>query len=93
MAFAEHKLRRMSEAKRAAAGPATPADSPLTLDDVMSSPAYLELRTSSLAVGEPAFPFDLPGLDPDSHRPTGERVRLADYIGRRPVALVFGSYT
>ena len=83
----------MSEAKRAAAGPGTPADSPLTLDDVMSSPVYLELRTPSSAVGEPAFPFDLPRLDPESHRPTGERVRLADFTGMRPVALVFGSYT
>jgi hypothetical protein len=75
------------------AAPHTPADSPLTLDDVMSSPAYLELRTPSLSVGEPAFPFHLPQLDPDSHRPTGARVRLADFAGRRPVALVFGSYT
>jgi hypothetical protein len=83
----------MSEAKKAAAGPATPADSPLTLDEVMASPAYLELRTPSLVVGESAFPFDLPRLDPDSHRPTGERVRLADFAGKRPVALVFGSYT
>jgi hypothetical protein len=73
--------------------PHTPADSPLTLDDVMSSPAYLELRTPSLAVGEPAFDFDLPRLDPETQRPTGERVRLADFRGRRPVALVFGSYT
>ena len=75
------------------AGPETPADSPLTLEDVMSSPAYLELRTPSLAVGKPAFDFDLPRLDPETHRPTGERVRLADFQGRRPVALVFGSYT
>ena len=74
-------------------GPATPADSPLTLEDAMSSPVYLELRTPSLAAGEPAFAFDLPLLDPDSHRPSGDRVRLADFAGERPVALVFGSYT
>jgi hypothetical protein len=73
--------------------PATPADSPLTLDDVMSSPVFYELRTPSLRVGEPAFPFDLPRLDPEAQRPTGERVRLADFRGRRLVALVFGSYT
>jgi len=73
--------------------PHTPADSPLTLEDVMSSPAYRDLRTPALAVGEPAFPFELPRLDPDSHVPTGERVRLADFAGERPVALVFGSYT
>jgi hypothetical protein len=43
--------------------------------------------------GEPAFGFDLPLLDPDTHAPSGERVRLADFAGHRPVALVFGSYT
>ena len=30
---------------------------------------------------------------PETHRPSGERVRLADFAGERPVALVFGSYT
>jgi hypothetical protein len=73
--------------------PHTPSDSPLTLDDVMSSPDYYELRTPSLAVGDPAVDFDLPRLDPESHRRTGERVSLAHFRGRRPVALVFGSYT
>ena len=67
--------------------PETPADSPLTLDDVMSSPSYRRLMTPEVAVGDPAFPFDLPLLDSDS------RVRLADFTGVRPVALVFGSYT
>ena len=67
--------------------PETPADSPLTLEDVMSSPAYRTLMTPELAVGDPAFPFDLPLLD------GGKRVRLADFSGRQPVALVFGSYT
>ena len=74
-------------------GPATPADSPLTLDDVMSSPSYRELMTPTLAPGDPAFPFDLAVLDPDTRRPRGDRVRLADVAGERPVALVFGSYT
>jgi hypothetical protein len=74
-------------------GPRTPADSPLSLDDVMSSPFYAGLMTPELAVGDPAFPFDLPLLDPESHRPSGERVRLAGFAGDRPVALVFGSYT
>jgi hypothetical protein len=76
-----------------AVGPETPPDSPLTLDDVMSSPAYRRLMTPTLAPGAPAFPFDLPLLDPETHRPSGERVRLADFTGNRPVALVFGSYT
>jgi hypothetical protein len=73
--------------------PETPADSPLTLEHVMASPAYLRLRTPDLATGDPAFPFDLPLLDPQTHRPSGERGRLGDFAGKRPVALVFGSYT
>ena len=67
--------------------PETPADSPLTLGDVMSSPFYGELMTPELVSGDPAFPFDLPLLD------GGGRVRLADFSGERLVALVFGSYT
>ena len=76
-----------------AQAPETPADSPLTLEDVMSSTVYLRLRTPDLAPGDPAFPFDLPLLDPHTHRPSGARVRLDDFAGERPVALVFGSYT
>ena len=67
--------------------PPTPADSPLRLGDVMSSPFYLELMRPELAPGDPAFPFDLSLLD------GGGRVRLADFMGERAVALVFGSYT
>jgi hypothetical protein len=73
--------------------PPTPADSPLRLRDVMTSPFYARLMTPEVEVGGPAFPFDLPLLDPDAGEPTGERVRLADFTGERPVALVFGSYT
>ena len=67
--------------------PETPADSPLTLGDVMSSPFYGNLMAPELRPGDPALPFDLPLLD------GRERVRLADFAGERPVALVFGSYT
>ena len=49
--------------------------------------------TPTLTVGDPCFAFDLPLLDAETHRPSGERVRLADFAGLRPVALVFGSYT
>jgi hypothetical protein len=66
--------------------PETPADSPLTMADVLASPVYRDLMTPKLAPGDPAFPFELP-------RDTGELVRLSDYAGRMPVALVFGSYT
>ena len=72
--------------------PETPSDSPLALEDVMSSPGYRSLMTPELRPGDRAFPFDLPRLDSESHRPSGERIRLADLAGR-PVALVFGSYT
>lgn len=52
----------------------------------MTSPAYRDLMTPKLAPGDPAYMFELP-------RDTGDTVRLADYTGRSPVALVFGSYT
>ena len=52
----------------------------------MSSPFHRGLMTAQLAPGEPAFRFELP-------TPEGEVVRLADFTGTRPVALVFGSYT
>jgi hypothetical protein len=74
-------------------GPETPPDSPLTLEDVMSSPTHLRLMTPTLAPGAAAFPFDLPLLDGETYRPSGVRVRLADFGGVQPVALVFGSYT
>ncbi len=67
--------------------PETPADSPLTLGDVMSSPFYGNLMAPELRPGDPAFPFDLPLLDGSG------RVSLSDFAGERPVALVFGSYT
>jgi hypothetical protein len=66
--------------------PETPADSPLTLEDVLASAVYRDLMTPKVAPGEPAFLFEL-------RRDTGEVVRLADFAGRLPVALVFGSYT
>ena len=71
--------------------PETPDDSPLTME------AAIELRrplaTAKLAVGDPAFAFELPLLDAAGEHPTGETVRLADHRGVRPVALIFGSYT
>jgi len=69
-----------------AMGPPTPADSPLTMEDVMSSPFHRDLMTAKLAPGEPAYLFELPTLD-------GTMVDLADFVGVQPVALVFGSYT
>jgi hypothetical protein len=66
--------------------PATPADSPLRLEDVMSSPRYRDLMTAKVAPGDRAFDFELRLLG-------GGSVRLSSYAGRQPVALVFGSYT
>jgi hypothetical protein len=76
-----------------AARPETPADSPLTLEEVMSSPVYLALRTPDVVVGDPAVDFELPLLDVETHERTGETVRLSSFAGERPVALIFGSYT
>jgi hypothetical protein len=67
-------------------GPPTPADSPLTMEDVLSSRFHRDLMTAKLAPGEPAFLFELP-------TPDGEIVRIGGMVGERPVALVFGSYT
>jgi len=66
--------------------PDTPSDSPLRLADVMSSAFYGGLMTPQVAQGERAAPFELSTLD-------GRVVRLADFAGVSPVALVFGSYT
>jgi hypothetical protein len=74
-------------------GVRTPADSPLTLADVEASPFYRGLWTPKLAPGDPAFDFDLPLLDPETHAAGAARVRLSSFAGERPVALVFGSYT
>ena len=73
--------------------PETPADSPLTLEQAMSSPVYRNLMSPELGPGDPAFPFELALLDPETNRRSGERIRLADFAGEQPVALVFGSYT
>ena len=57
--------------------PETPADSPLTLETAMASPLDRRLMDPELRPGEPAFAFDLPLLDPSTHRPSGDRVALA----------------
>jgi hypothetical protein len=66
--------------------PETPSDSPLQMGDVLGSPVYRDLMTAKLAPGDRAFLFELPAAD-------GSVVRLADLVGERPVALVFGSFT
>jgi hypothetical protein len=44
-------------------------------------------RAGTLAVGDVAPDFELPTLD------GATRVRLSSFRGKRPVVLVFGSYT
>ncbi len=75
--------------------PATPADSPLTMEQAMASKVYRDLSTPKLAVGDDAFEFELPVLDLRSgiERETAISMRLADFRRRKPVALIFGSYT
>jgi hypothetical protein len=66
----------------------TPADSPMTIADIVASPEYLDLMAPDLAAGDEAADFELVQLD----RPD-ERARLRDFAGNQPVALIFGSYT
>jgi hypothetical protein len=75
--------------------PETPLDSPLTMVQALASPLYRDLSTPKVAVGDPAFDFELPRCDfsDGARRATGETVCLADFAGVSPVALVFGSYT
>ncbi|MCA1682422.1 MAG: hypothetical protein LC685_00210 [Actinobacteria bacterium] len=70
-------------------------DSPLTMEQAIASEVYRDLSTPKLALGEDAFDFELPVLDLRSgiERETGVNMRLADFRGRKPVALIFGSYT
>jgi hypothetical protein len=80
--------------ERNAVEPMTPADSPMTLHEVVASEQYRDLSTAKLKTGDLAFPFVLPKLAGYGKAPeTGEMVALIDYAGVRPVALIFGSYT
>jgi hypothetical protein len=54
--------------------------------------AGLAAETGSVQVGESAPDWSLPWL-PGPTAGEGERLTLSDHFGRRPVALVFGSYT
>jgi hypothetical protein len=64
-----------------------PPDSPLTLQDVMSSADYRDLRTPKVAVGDLAPDFELTRVDQNG------TIRLRSLLDELPVALVFGSYT
>lgn len=64
-----------------------PPDSPLTLQDVMSSADYRDLRTPKVTVGDLAPDFELTRVDQNG------TIRLGSLLDELPVALVFGSYT
>jgi hypothetical protein len=64
-----------------------PADSPLTLQDVMAREDYRELMTAKVGEGDVAPDFELPLVA------GGGAVGLSGLLAERPVALVFGSYT
>ena len=73
----------------------TPDDSPKTPMDVLSDPIRQDLATPDLAVGDPAYDFELPVYDfsTGGKRVSERNFHLASEACKRPVALVFGSYT
>ncbi|MEE8507805.1 MAG: hypothetical protein V3T07_01960 [Myxococcota bacterium] len=52
----------------------------------------MEAEAASVQEGDPAPDFTLPRL-PESGEELGPELTLSDHFGKRPVALVFGSYT
>jgi hypothetical protein len=73
----------------------TPEDSPKTPMDLFADPVHRDLATAKLAQSDPAFDFELPVYDfSDGTRvETGRNFHLHGAASKRPVALVFGSYT
>jgi hypothetical protein len=61
-------------------------------DEIRATAWYQDLTTPKLGPGAPAADFSLPVLDAN-HGLTNATVRLSDYGGKKPVALMFGSYT
>jgi hypothetical protein len=61
----------------------------------MADPLHRDLSTAKLAPGDPACDFERPLFDfrDGTGRATGESFRLSRAAARRPVALIFGSYT
>lgn len=73
----------------------TPDDSPKGLPDVAADPTHRDLATAKLEVGDIAHDFLLPVLDASrgTERETDELFHLQGRAAKRPVALIFGSYT
>ncbi len=53
---------------------------------------FMEIEAGSVQEGQPAPDFSLPWL-PGSGEGRGPEMTLSDHLGKRPVALIFGSYT
>ena len=74
----------------------------LTVDDLADAVSHpkapeviaecMEAESGSVQEGQPAPDFCLPWL-PGSGEGRGPRMTLSDHFGKRPVALIFGSYT
>lgn len=75
----------------AARGRSREAASPSLTSSAATDP-HRHLRIPRLRLGDPAYDFALPRVDP-ARCATAELVRLSDYLGRQPVLLVFGSCT
>ena len=52
---------------------------------------WMPFEATSVQAGESAPDFSLPGMP--GHGPAGESMTLSSQFGKRPVALIFGSYT
>jgi hypothetical protein len=64
-----------------------PEDSPLSIQDVLSSAEYRDLMAPKVAEGDAAPDFALARLDGEG------TIRLSSLWDERALALVFGSYT
>ena len=65
----------------------TAPDSVMTMAEAMASERYRTLATPTVAPGDPAPDINLAHLDGRGF------FRLSEHFGKRPVALIFGSYT
>ena len=74
----------------------------LTVDDLMDAASHpkapeviaeaVALEAGSVQEGAPAPDFSLPWLPAGRETPPG-RMTLSEHFGKKPVALIFGSYT
>jgi hypothetical protein len=62
---------------------------PKTREEIVNTEWHRDLSTPKVAAGDPAPDFALPVLGSGA----AEEVRLSTFFGRKPVALIFGSYT